>query len=56
VAKKLGEILVENHIVTEAQLQEALSLQKIRNAPLGQILIEMKLATEAQITTALKEQ
>lgn len=54
--RKLGAILVENHIITEAQLNEALVMQKNYNVPLGQVLIRMKMATQDQITKALSEQ
>lgn len=54
--KKLGAILVENRIITEAQLNEALVMQKNYNVPLGQVLIRMKMATQDQITKALSEQ
>jgi hypothetical protein len=56
MARKLGEILIENGIINEVQLQNALLIQKGRNVHLGQILIEMKLATEDQIIKALSQQ
>ncbi|HBE77778.1 MAG TPA: type II secretion system protein GspE, partial [Firmicutes bacterium] len=56
MSKKLGEILIENGIISEEQLQNALILQKSYNVPLGHILIEMKLATQAQIVEALSQQ
>ena len=54
--KKLGEILVDNRVITEEQLNEALVMQKNYNVPLGQVLIRMKLATQEQISKALSEQ
>ena len=36
----MGEILVEEGIISEAQLEEALISQKSYNVPLGHILIE----------------
>lgn len=54
--KKLGAILVENGIITESQLNEALVMQKNYNVPLGQVLIRMKMATQEQVTKALSEQ
>jgi type IV pilus assembly protein PilB len=56
VTKKLGEILIENGVITEVQLKDALILQKNYNVPLGHILIEMKLATQEQIVEALSQQ
>ncbi len=54
--KKLGEILVDNKVITEDQLNEALVMQKNYNVPLGQVLIRMKMASQEQITKALSEQ
>ena len=56
MARKLGEILIENGIINEVQLKNALLIQKGRDVHLGQILIEMKLATEGQIIEALSQQ
>ncbi len=56
MAKKLGEILVDNGIISEAQLREALVLQKNYNVPLGQALIKMKLASKQQIVESLSQQ
>lgn len=54
--RKLGEILVDNRVITEEQLNEALVMQKNYNVPLGQVLIRMKMATQDQISRALSEQ
>ncbi|MBS0171666.1 MAG: chemotaxis protein CheA [Nitrospira sp.] len=50
--KPLGEILVESGIVSQTELNQALSQQK----RVGEILIEQKIATPKQISDALKVQ
>ncbi len=54
--KKLGEILIDNKVITEDQLKEALVIQKNDNVPLGQVLVQLKIATQDQIDKALREQ
>jgi two-component system chemotaxis sensor kinase CheA len=51
-AKPLGEILVETGVVSQSQLNQALSQQK----KVGEILVEQKVATPEQISEALKKQ
>ncbi|MBK7487613.1 MAG: chemotaxis protein CheA [Nitrospira sp.] len=51
-AKPLGEILVETGVVSQTQLNQALSQQK----KVGEILVEQKAATPEQISEALKKQ
>lgn len=55
-SKKLGEILIEKGVITQAQLSEALSLQKQSKQFLGKIMIAKKMASEWQVLTALAEQ
>ncbi|MBX3349250.1 MAG: chemotaxis protein CheA [Nitrospira sp.] len=50
--KPLGEILVETGVVSQSQLNDALSQQK----RVGEILVEQKIATPEQISEALKKQ
>lgn len=50
--KPLGEILVETGVVSQSQLNQALSQQK----RVGEILVEQKIATPEQISEALKKQ
>ena len=50
--KFLGEILVEQGTITEAQLQEALKKKK----PIGQVLVEEKLASPQQVQKAIEKQ
>lgn len=52
--KKLGEILVEDNVVTEEQLEEALESQV--PPKLGEVLVEKKFATEDQVQKALSKQ
>ncbi len=52
--KKLGEILVEEQVVTEEQLEEALESQV--SPKLGEVLVEKKFATEEQVQKALSKQ
>lgn len=51
-SKPLGEILVETGVVSQSQLNQALSQQK----KVGEILVEQKMATPEQISEALKKQ
>jgi len=50
--KKLGEILVEEEVISKQDLQEALKQQK----PIGEILIESGKATKDDIVKALRKQ
>lgn len=50
---KLGELLVNRGYITEAQLKEALALQKLK---IGEILLHLGHITEAQLKEALRLQ
>jgi len=50
--KPLGEILVESGVVSQTELNQALSQQK----RVGEILVEQKVVTPEQISEALKKQ
>jgi len=54
---QLGEMLISNGLITEAQLQQALEYQKTRGHKklLGEVLIELKFVTEAQVMAVLAE-
>ena len=54
--KKLGEILVNENLVTPEQLNEALRLQKESGKPLGQILVEQKYIDEEELNRILGAQ
>ena len=55
--KSLGQILIEDHVITEAQLQEVLDAQKTSGElKLGQALVLQKYATEEDVFKALAKQ
>lgn len=54
--KLIGEIFVEMGLVTEAQVKEALQIQKEKGGPLGMILRDMGLVTDQDIQIALGKQ
>jgi len=53
---KLGEILLQQNLLTESQLAEAINLQKKERGRLGEILIKMGILTEEDIVAALGTQ
>ena len=54
--KQLGELLLEEGIISRDELQEALKIQKKSSLKLGQILIKKGLVEEEQITKVLARQ
>jgi len=54
-ARRFGEILVEERIITEAQLEAALRLQAVSQTyvPIGQVLLANKLITRKQLNALL---
>ncbi len=52
IRKKIGEIFIENGIISENQLINALALQKKSGKMIGQTLIELGYISEAQLTEA----
>ncbi|MBC7291219.1 MAG: Flp pilus assembly complex ATPase component TadA [Actinotalea sp.] len=54
--KQLGDILLEEGLVTEGQLMAALDEQALRGESLGRILVEIGMLTEAQLVRALAYQ
>ena len=54
--KRIGQLLVERGIVTEAQVKEALEQAKIQGGALGQMLVQLGYATEDDVVHALAEQ
>ena len=54
--KKLGEILLESGLVSEAQIQKALNIASQTGKRIGKILIEMEWVTEADICRTLSRQ
>ncbi len=54
--KQLGEILLDEGLVTEAQLLAAMDEQGSRNTSLGRTLVELGYLNEGQLVQALAEQ
>jgi len=54
--KRLGELLVESGLITQAELQEALKLQKQTGDRLGRVLISNGFVTEQDIINVLEFQ
>lgn len=54
--KRLGDLLVETNLITEAQLQEALSVQKNMGVRLGEALIQLGFVTQQGINEVLEFQ
>jgi type IV pilus assembly protein PilB len=53
---RLGQLLVDAHIVTSEQLEQVLALQKTDGRRLGTLLVEGGLVTETQLTQILSQQ
>src|SRR4051812_25343027 len=53
---RLGELLVEAHIITRQQLEEALLLQKKDGRRIGTLLVDAGLVSETQVTQILSQQ
>src|SRR5215510_13276324 len=53
---RLGQLLVDAHILSEAQLEQVLVLQKSDGRKLGTLLVEGGLVTETQLTQILSQQ
>ena len=56
IHKQLGELLIERGLITEAQLNKALLVQKESSGLIGEILIELGLVKEEDIAQALTTQ
>ena len=54
--KRIGEILIEANLVTQAQLEQALTVQKANGRKLGQVLMELGMVPELALTQALSRQ
>jgi hypothetical protein len=52
--KRLGEILIDEGVITEDQLNIALTEQKKVHEPLGKLLVNLGFATEAIMRSALR--
>jgi hypothetical protein len=53
--KRLGEILIDEGVITTDQLEIALTEQKKIHEPLGKLLVNLGFATEAIMRSALGE-
>ena len=53
---RMGDILVQQNVVTEEKLQTALKKQRGSGKKLGEVLVEMNFATEEAIGQALSRQ
>ena len=54
--KKLGNMLVEEGVITEEQLEQALMKQKLHHQRLGELLVDLRFTDELTIAQALKQQ
>ncbi|MDA3903288.1 MAG: response regulator [Desulfuromusa sp.] len=54
--KKMGEILIDNKVISQGDLDQALIRQKGTNKPLGKILEDMQVILEEDIAKALSTQ
>jgi len=53
---RLGRLLVERGIITEAQLHQAIARQSASGGRLGEVLVELQFATQRQIDSVLRKQ
>ena len=53
---RLGEILIKQGLITEKQLQEAISAQKVRKSRIGEILISLGMVKEDTLAATLGTQ
>ena len=54
--RKLGEILLEEGLITDKQLENALTIQKGKNKKLGKVLIELGYINDMQVAETLTKQ
>lgn len=53
---RLGDLLVNNKVISSEQLNEGLKLQKERHQKLGEVLVDIGFCTEESIASALAKQ
>lgn len=53
---RLGELLVESHVISQSQLAQALQSANKNNLPLGKVLVSLGFISEAQKNAALELQ
>lgn len=56
IRRRIGEILIEDGLLTKAQLEEALAYQKDKGGLLGKVLIERNFVDEESLVSALGKQ
>ena len=56
VRRKIGEILIEDGLLSKAQLEEALAYQHDNGGLIGRILVDRKLVDEESLISALGRQ
>src|SRR3989338_48440 len=56
INKKFGELLMDAGLITLAQLDQALELQKDKGGLIGEILVQLKFTTEDDIAKTLTAQ
>ena len=54
--RRLGEVLVHQAVLTEAQVERGLAAQKLGGGRLGSILVRLKFCTDEAIRNALARQ
>jgi twitching motility protein PilT len=54
--KPLGEVLIDERLISREQLQEAMERQRVTQRPLGKILLEMGAVTEDALIEAVARQ
>ena len=55
-SEKLGEILMDQHVINKSQLACALDIAKERGQQLGKTLIDLAIVSEEQLLHALEVQ
>ncbi len=56
MATKLGQLLINNHLITDEQLEKALELQEKDGGRLGSILVKLGFLTEEKLVAFLSQQ
>lgn len=56
ITKRLGEILLSQKIITQAQLEQAMAYQQARGGLVGQILVALGFISEEEVALALTAQ
>ena len=56
IKKRLGQLLVDEGVITEEVMKKALAVQRESGEKLGEVLVNMGVTTNEQIVNAVKEQ